>query len=160
MCSPANKSEIRSGTKCIQQSKLSARPKFRISHSEFRIKPSSKFHIHLLRRSRDATDSTRIRCLCHRKLPDPRVMTRRCRSVSVISSFPKARFLPRGGYHSISVMDFGEGLYSSRIILPLFISMIWSAMGAIALLWVMSTTVIFSRRQVSCKSPKICLPVL
>ena len=52
-------------------------------------------------------------------------------------------------HHSISEMDFGEGLYSSRIILPLFISMIWSAMGVMALLWVMSTTVIFSRRQVS-----------
>ena len=84
-----NNIQIRSGIKCIQQSKLSARPKFRIPHSEFRI--------HLLRRPLPREGNSRIKHMQLTNLPFPRDIKRRCRSVSVIPSSPKARFLPRGG---------------------------------------------------------------
>ena len=56
-------------------------------------------------------------------------------------------FLP--GYHSICSTGTGRSFRSIRSTRPFFTWITWSAMGAMALLWVMTTTVIPSWRQVS-----------
>ena len=63
-------------------------------------------------------------------------------------------------YHSISSTGVGCGLTVMSRTFAFFIRMTRSAMGVIAWLWVMSTTVICWVRQVSCRSLRIFLPVL
>ena len=63
------------------------------------------------------------------------------------------------GYHSISSTGRGWGFKSSCSTWPFFTWMTLSAMGAMAVLWVMTTTVIPWWRQVSWRSLRICLPV-
>ena len=53
----------------------------------------------------------------------------------------------------------GRSLWSMRSTRPFFTWITWSAMGAMALLWVMTTTVMPCWRQVSWSSFRIDLPV-
>ena len=62
-------------------------------------------------------------------------------------------------YHSISSTGVGCSLSSIFSTFPLLIWITRSAMGVRAVLWVMTTTVMPSCRQVSCSSFRICLPV-
>ena len=62
-------------------------------------------------------------------------------------------------YHSIFSTGVGLALNSSDSTVPFLMWMTWSAMGVMAVLWVMTTTVTPFSRQVSCSSFKMALPV-
>ena len=62
-------------------------------------------------------------------------------------------------YHSISAMGLGSGFTVMSVTRPLLKRMRRSAMSARAALCVTMMTVMPSRRQVSCRSCRICLPV-
>ena len=62
-------------------------------------------------------------------------------------------------YHSISSTGVGWGLYSEASTRPLLMWITRSAMGVMAVLWVMTTTVMPRRRQVSWSSLRMDFPV-
>ena len=76
------------------------------------------------------------------------------RTMSLVNAF-----MGPSRYHSMSAMGVGAWLRLISVTLPLLNRMRRSAMGASAELCVMMMTVMPSRRQVSCKSCRICLPV-
>ena len=62
-------------------------------------------------------------------------------------------------YHSISSTGTMCSFLTMDVTVPFFTVITLSAMAVRALLWVMTTTVLPSLRQVSCKSFNTCLPV-